>query len=78
MYSSQKRHIIKSLQGTSFFMLNLTCKDSLFMFNVPSYIKIDGVQMNSTLGSTLANILLCHYENHWLAECLPNLNPCLL
>ena len=50
-------------------LLDISTKQSLFIFNNTFYTQIDGVAMGSPLGPTLANIFLSHFENIWLEEC---------
>ena len=48
-------------------LLDLATKESFFMFNNKYYKKVDGVPMGSTLGPSLANILMCSFETiSWL------------
>ena len=55
--------------------LNLTCRESFFIFGDSAYQQRDGVQMGSPLGPTLANAFLCHYETIWLNLCPPEFKP---
>ena len=50
-------------------LLTLTTKQSYFLFDGELYQQLDGVAMGSSLGPTLANIFLCHYEDIWLRDC---------
>ena len=43
-------------------MLSLTTKESTILFDMEFYSQIDGVAMGSPLGSTLANVFLCHHK----------------
>ena len=56
-------------------LLELACKESLFIFDGVCYQQIDGVAMGSPLGPTLANIFLCHYEEIWLSKCPKQFRP---
>ena len=56
-------------------LLQLTTKNSIFMFDQQLYEQIDGVAMGSPCGPTFANLFLCHYENIWLNECPSNFKP---
>ena len=49
--------------------VTLATKEYYVLFDVKFYQQIDGVAMHSPLGPTLANILLCHYEDIWLRDC---------
>ena len=42
---------------------------ALFVFDEKFYEQRDGVAMGSPLGTTLANIFMCHFENIWLENC---------
>ena len=42
-------------------MLSLTTKESIILFDKEFYSQIDIVAMGSPLGSTLANVFLCHH-----------------
>ena len=44
-------------------------KESFFIFDNSLYRQIDGVAIWSSLGPTLANAFLCHYEKEWLDSC---------
>ena len=50
-------------------MLTLATKESYFLFDGELYQQVEGVAMGSPLGSTIANIFLCHYEDIWLRNC---------
>ena len=56
--------------------LTFAAYESFFIFNGEYYTQIDDVAMESPLGPTLANTVLCHFEQKWLLECpvefLPN------
>ena len=56
-------------------LLPMATKESFFMFNNKFYKQIDGVAMGSPLGSALANIFMCNFENKWLKDCPHNLKP---
>ena len=58
-------------------LLELSIKDSPFIFNDKVYTQIDGVSMGSCLGPTLANTFLCHHEKKWLSECPNTFKPLL-
>ena len=42
--------------------VKLATSESYFIFDNKLYKQIDGVAMGSSLGPTLANAFLCHYE----------------
>ena len=50
-------------------LLSVAAKESLFIFDNSVYRQIDGIAMVCPLGSTLANVFLCHYEKEWLDSC---------
>ena len=56
-------------------LLNLACKDTLFLFDDVYYTQIDGVAMGSPLGPTLANAFMCYHENIWLDQCPMEFKP---
>ena len=56
-------------------LLKLATTESSFIFDNKLYEQIDGVEMCSALGTTLANAFLCHYEKIWPNECLPQFKP---
>ena len=56
-------------------LLELACKDSVFMFDGIYYRQKDGVAMGSPLGPTLANIFMCYHEKIWLDECPLSFKP---
>ena len=45
------------------------------MFKNKFYKQIDGATMGSPLGSALANIFMCSFENKWLKDCPNGLKP---
>ena len=45
--------------------LNIATKEFFFMFNNKYYKQVDGVAMESPLGSALANIFMCSFESKW-------------
>ena len=51
------------------YLLTLATKESYFLFGGELCQQVDGVAMASSLGPTLANIFLCHYEDIWLRNC---------
>ena len=57
------------------YLLELSVKNTYFIFNGELYEQIDGVAMGSPLGPTLANIFLCYYESKWLQDCPHNYKP---
>ncbi len=44
-------------------LLCLATSNSYYLFNKQLYQQIDGVTMGSSLGPTLANIFMCHFES---------------
>lgn len=49
-------------------LLAFATKRSHFLFDGQYYDQIDGVAMGSPLGSVLANIFMCHFEERWTDE----------
>ena len=56
-------------------ILELTAKNSFFIFNNKLYRQLDGVAMGTPCGPTLANIFLCFYESKWLQDCPQSFKP---
>ena len=54
-------------------LLELACKDTLFLFDGVLYHQIDGVTMGSPLGPTLANSFMNFHEQKWLEDCPPEI-----
>ena len=52
-------------------MLSLTTKESITLFDMAFYTKVDSVAMGRPPGPSLANAFLCHQETKWLNDC-PN------
>ena len=50
-------------------LLTVAAYESFFIFDGEYCTQIDGVAMGSSLGPTLANAFLCHFEKKWLSEC---------
>ena len=57
------------------YLLQLATSESSFIFVKILYKEIDGVAMGLSLGPTLANAFLCHYEKLWLDSCPPEFKP---
>ena len=49
-------------------ILSLTTEKSMILFDMEFYSQIDGVTMESLLGSILANAYLYHHEKKWLND----------
>ena len=62
-----KRDIFKLLEAA-------TSKSS-FILDYLLYKQVDGVIVGSSLGPTLANAFLCHYEKEWLDNCPIHFKP---
>ena len=56
-------------------LLELSVKESVFIFDEQLYQQVDGVAMGSPLGPTLANAFLCYHEKTWLSECPVEFKP---
>ena len=50
-------------------LLELSVKESIFIFDDQLFLQLDGVAMGSPLGPTLANAFLCYHERKWLEDC---------
>ena len=50
-------------------LLELATLDSFFIFDGKYYKQKDGETMGSPLGWTMANVLLCHFEEQWMSDC---------
>ena len=55
--------------------LDISVKESIFIFGDQLYKQVDGVAMGSPLGPTLANLFLCYHESKWLADCPDEFKP---
>ena len=49
-------------------ILELAALDFFFIFDGKYYKQKDGVVMGCPLGPTLANVLLCHFEEQWMSD----------
>ena len=56
-------------------LLSLATKESYFIFKEILYKQIDGVDIGSPLGPTLANAFLSFYEKKWLEQCRDKFKP---
>ena len=56
-------------------LLELSTKDSVFIFDDKLYSQIDGVCMGGSLGPVYANAFLCHHEVNWLNDCPSQFRP---
>lgn len=50
-------------------LLQLAVQDTAFIFNNNCYSQIDGMAMDSPLGSIFADIFMCSLEEHFLDTC---------
>ena len=50
-------------------LLSMATKESHFLFDGTLYKQIDGMAMDSPLGSTLANAFLVYHQKSWLKNC---------
>ena len=70
------KSIVSNLDKKEFHcLLNLACKNALFIFDGVYYNQIDGVAMGSPLGPQLANAFMNYYEQIWLDECPIDIKP---
>ena len=58
-------------------LLTVATKESFFIFSNKFYNQTDAVAIGSPLGSALANIFKCSFENKWLKDCPHSLKPVL-
>ena len=56
-------------------LLETATSEFSFIFDFLLCKQIDGVDMGSPLGPTLANAFLCHYEKEWLGNCPSHFKP---
>ena len=52
-------------QSSSYKLVKITMFESFFIFDGKFYEHCDGIAMGSTLGPTLANDFMCHFESIW-------------
>ena len=55
--------------------LDLSVKNSFFMFQGNFYLQTDGLGMGLPLAPTLANLFLSHHEVNWLSDCPVEFRP---
>ena len=53
----------------------LAAKETCFIFEDILNQQLGGVSMGAPLGSTLANVFLCHCERKWMHDCSNELKP---
>jgi hypothetical protein len=56
-------------------LLELSVKNTQFVFNGSLFEQIDGVGMGLPLGPTMANAFMSHYEKIWLENCPSDFKP---
>ena len=56
-------------------LLELSVRNSFFLFNGRLYNQVDGLGMGLPLSPTFANIFLCYHEERWLDECPLSFKP---
>ena len=49
-------------------LLKFASYEALFTFDNEYYCQLDGGAMGFSLGPTLANAFLCHFEKQWLSD----------
>ena len=62
LYRNQA-HVNNFTKSSFYKLLKITMSESFFIFDEKFYEQCDGVAMGSPLGPTLANVILCHFEN---------------
>ena len=55
--------------------LDISVRESNFIFGDQLFKQVDGVAMGSPLGPTLANLFLCYHEEKWLSDCPEEFKP---
>ena len=65
LYGNQT-HVNNLTQSSSYKLVKITMFESFFIFDWKFYEHCDGIAMGSTLGPTLANDFMCHFESIWL------------
>lgn len=55
--------------------VKITIFESFFIFDREFYEQCDGVATGFLLEYTLANILMCHFDNIWLKNCQTHFKP---
>jgi hypothetical protein len=58
-------------------LLELCCRDNLFLFNKDLYLQKDGAPMGGCVSPTVADIFLSHHEENWLSNCPNEFKPVL-
>ena len=56
-------------------LLELSVKNSYFIFDKKFYVQTEGVGMGLPLGPTFANSFMCYYEKLWLQNCPLDFKP---
>ena len=56
-------------------LLELATLNYFFIFDGKYYKQKNGESMVSPLGETLANVLLCHFKEQWMCDCLIDYKP---
>lgn len=51
-------------------LLEIATLNSFFIFNIKYYKQIDNVAINSPFNPTLANVLVCQFEEQCMFDCL--------
>ena len=77
-------HCLLTPRNTLFFsrdqfkgLLELSVKESPFIFNNNIYIQTNGVAMDSSLGPSFAYALLCFHEDKWIKYSPDSFRPVL-
>ena len=59
---TETKHILMTIKNSFRRIFKMTMFESIFIFHQEYYKQCDGFAMGSPLGSTLTNVLMCHFE----------------
>ena len=69
LYRNQT-HVGNWIKNSFYSLLKIAIFESFIIFDGKFHEQYDGVAMGSLLGTTLANVFMCHFENIWLENYL--------
>jgi len=69
LFSNNIKHVLGLTRKYFKTLLELSVKNSLFIFDGNLYEQVEGLGMGLPLGPTFANIFMCHHETKWLEQC---------